>query len=215
MTILLACQINAVPGAERISTLSLKVGDCIESTIPERVETENVVRVPCDREWQYRVVGSVLVSGDTYPTLLEFRRLGFANCDRRSSFFMHPGQEAWSALEPSDRRIECLQHSFGLSLTDPGKLDRMVSDSSLQPGECFNDVPESGFRQVELVSCLGNWDFRVVESIALPSDTPYPSESYLKARADLDCNVTTDNFIFPSAQTWDEGNRNIICLTRP
>ena len=212
---LVGCQFVLDAEEERISTQRLKIGDCIKSTIPERVEIENVVLVPCDGKWQYRVVDSFPIWSDNYPSLSEFRRLGFTECDQRFSYIMHPGEEAWSAKDSSDKSIECLQESFGLSLTDRGKLDRMVSDSSLQAGECFNDVPETEYRQVELVTCLGNWEYQVVEVISIPSDIPYPNDSYFKARADLDCDARTDNFIFPSLYTWEGGNRNIICLTRP
>ena len=46
------------PLEARVGALELVEGDCIKSTIPEEITIETIVIVPCDDEWQYRVLNS-------------------------------------------------------------------------------------------------------------------------------------------------------------
>ena len=57
-----------------------------------------------------------------------------------------------------DRTVSCLQESFGLSVVDPDKLDRLVRVNTANAGECFNEAPETGWftgRTGQLFRSLG------------------------------------------------------------
>ena len=106
--------------------LDLQEGDCIVSTLPEEITLETVVIVPCNEEWQYRVLNSFEIQSSNYPSDIEFEQHVYSNCDRRYTYTLVPTEEGWTSVLWPDRQVDCLQESFGLSLTDPGKLDRLV-----------------------------------------------------------------------------------------
>ncbi len=188
-------------------------GDCIKSTIPEEITIETIVIVPCDGEWQYRVVDSFDAVGESYPSEIEFGRQAFDNCDRHYTFILFPEEEAWSSTLWTHRQVDCLQESFGLSLTDPAKLDRLVSLESLEAGQCFNDAPETDALQVEIVSCTGAWDYQVVDIVPLPEDDSFPGDGYIEGRAEQDCGANTDYYFYPTYETWTIGDRQILCVS--
>ena len=149
-------EVLATPAAERtrltakIDAIEIRDGDCIISSLPEGISIETVVIVPCSGTWQYRVLNSFLVAGgERYPGEDVFEQRAYEKCDRRYSFILFPLSESWSF---GDRTVNCLQESFGLSIADPGKLDRLVNSESLSYGECYEGAPETGDLMVELSS---------------------------------------------------------------
>ena len=183
----------------------LQNGDCFNDA-PETDDFQ-VELVPCDSSWQYRVLNSFTVDGSVFPSEIELERQAYANCDPRYTLTLFP-EEFWA-----DWRVSCLQESFGLSLTDPAKLDRLVSQYSLDPGECFSEAPETDALLVEIVSCTGVWDYRVVNIISLPEDEAFPGDSYIESRADRDCDVGTDFYFYPTYESWAYGDRQILCVS--
>ena len=53
------------PSAE-IQVTELRDGDCVNSTLPEGIDIDTVVIVPCSGDWQYRVLKLFQVA-DTEP----------------------------------------------------------------------------------------------------------------------------------------------------
>ena len=157
----------------------LQNGECFN----DAPETDDLLveLVPCDSNWQYRVLNSFTVGGSIFPSDVEFERQGYANCDPRYTLTLFP-EENWP-----NWRVACIQESFGLSLTDPAKLDRLVSLESLEAGQCFNEAPETMDLQVEMVDCSESWEYQVVNIISVPTSSAYPGDSYFQDRADRDC----------------------------
>ena len=184
---------------------SLQNGECFN----EALETDEfqVELVPCDSNWQYRVLNSFDVPYTSYPSDIEFQRLAFTNCDPHYTLAQFPEE-----VRP-DWRVTCLQESFGLSVSDPAKLDRLVSLESLEAGQCFNDAPETDALQVEIVSCTGAWDYQVVDIVPLPEDDSFPGDVYIESRADRDCATNTDYYFYPTYETWAIGDRQILCVS--
>ena len=103
------------PSAE-IQTTELQGGDCINSTIPAGISIDTVVIVPCSGDWQYRVLNSFQVAdASTYPGEESFLDQLDGNCDRQTSFYLHPTADSW---ELGDRTIMCLQQASDLLISD-------------------------------------------------------------------------------------------------
>ena len=197
-----------------IDALDLQEGDCIISTLPEEITIETVVIVPCNEEWQYRVLNSFEAFGESYPSDVEFQRQAEVNCDRRYTFILFPEEEAWSSIFWADRSVDCLQESFGLSLIDPAKLDRLVSKNSLQIGECLNDAPETDDSLIELVSCDSIWQYRVLNSFEAIG-THYPSDFDFQRQAFNKCARHWTKMFFPQEEDWSSPimpYRKVTCI---
>ena len=201
---------ETTPLSAKITTAEIQDGDCINSTLPEGISIETVVIVPCAGAWQYRVLNSFDVAdADRYPGEDFFEQRSYERCDRRYSDFLFPTPGSW---ELGDRTIRCLQQSFGLSVIDPGKLDRLVSVGSPSPGECFNEAPETDHLLIELADCSGEWEFRVLNSIAVSDADRYPGESSLDQRAYESCDRRYSYVLLPTAESWEFGDRTIQCV---
>ena len=166
--------------------------------------------VDCSGAWQYGVLNSFDVAEiDTYPGEDFFQQRARERCDPRYTEFFSPLAENW---ELGDRTVNCIQESFGLSVVDPDKLDRLVSLGSLGFGECFNEAPETGELQVELVDCSGTWQYRVLNSFDVAESGGYPGENFFEQIANDRCRTETTGFHFPAAETWSFGDRKVTCL---
>ena len=109
-----------------------------------------------------------------------FERQAYERCDARYTFFLAPSADSW---ELDDREVACLQESFGLSVTDPAKLDRLIGLDRLNVGACFNEARETGGLLVERVDCSGAWESRVVGSFQVTDADQYPGEGYFERQA--------------------------------
>ena len=198
------------PISAEIASMQVEDGDCINSSLSEGVAIATVIIVPCEGEWQYRVLNSFHVDEvDSYPSEEEFDRQALKHCDRRYSDILFPDSLSWRFGE---RTINCLQSSFGLSVIDPGKLDRLVSSDSLLTGECFNESPETEYQWIELVHCKGEWELRLLSSFDVPSIETYPGDLFFSQQAFVTCDRRFSTTVNPSEESWDYGDRTILCL---
>ena len=209
-------EILATPAAERASLsaeidyIDIQHGDCINSTLPEGISIETVVIVPCAGPWQYRVLSSFEVAApDHYPGVSYFEQQTYERCNRRYSVFLYPLAESWRF---GDRTVSCLQASFGLSVSDPAKLEQLVRAGSLGSGECFNEAPETEFPLVELVSCSDDWELRVLNSFEVADYVRYPGEDLFGQQAYQSCDRRYSIAFFPEAESWSLGDKTISCL---
>ena len=196
------------PISAEIDADEIQVGDCINSTLPEGVSIESVVIVPCDGPWQYRVIDSLVMAGSDYPGEDAISQRASQKCDSRSTWFLHPTPESWQL---GDRTIECLQDSFGLSVSDPAKLERLADLYSLVMGECFNEAPETGDLLVERVDCSGSWEYQITNVFSVSGDETYPGDSYLQDQAEQKCEHPWDVYYSPSPESWGRGDRIVTC----
>ena len=199
-----------------IDALDLQQGDCIVSSLPDKedITIETVVIVPCNEEWQYRVLNTFEIQDSNYPSDIEFEQHAYSNCDRHYSYTLIPTREGWESAIWRDRKVTCLQESFGLSLTDPGKLDRLVGWDSLQTGECFNEAPETNDLQVELVPCDSDWQLRLLNSFNV-SGSNYPSDIEFEQYTYSNCDRRYTYTFLPTDDAWATGlshHRKVHCL---
>ena len=201
---------TSTPLSAEIGSTDIRDGDCITSKLPEGINIESVVIVPCSANWQYRALSSFTVDDlDRYPGENLFRQRAYEECDRHYTFLLFPIADSWAL---GDRRVTCLQNSFGLSGTDPAKLDRLVNSSRLNAEECFNEVSETENASVELVSCSGEWQYRVLNSFTVEEFDRYPGEATFNQRTYKECDRHYSFFFFPLADSWAFGDRTVTCL---
>ena len=201
---------TSTPLSAEIGSTEVQEGDCINSRLPKGIDIESVVIVPCNTNWQYRALNSFEVDDlDRYPGESSFERRAYRECDRRYTNFLFPTAESWAL---SDRMGTCLQESFGLSVTNPSKLDRLISSSRLDVDECFNEAPETDDILVELVSCTGEWQYRVLNKFEVDDASRYPGEDTFSRRAQDECDRRSTTIRFPTADSWPVGDRSVTCL---
>ena len=201
---------EGTPLSAETTTIEIQDGDCINSALPEGIDIETVEIVPCAGTWQYRALNSFEVAdADQYPGEEFFEQRAYEGCDRQYSYFLFPDAESWQLGE---RTVNCLQNSFGLSVIDPGKLDRLVGVTSLSSGECYNEAPETGGLSAELVDCSGEWEFRVVNSFEVADADRYPGEEFFEQRAYEGCDRQYSYFLFPDAESWQLDDRTVNCI---
>ena len=190
-----------------VATDRVEIGECLNSA-PETSDLL-VEIVSCADEWERRILGNYTL-GDAaqFPGDDYIDAKAQEQCDRRYRFIMSPSAETWLI---GDRTLVCLQVSYGLSVTNPEKLDTLVNLGSIKTGECFNDAPETDSEMVELVGCDGQWTFQALNSFSL-SDGPFPGDASIDRQAEQECSRGTDLFLPPSADTWQHGDRSVVCL---
>ena len=197
------------PLSAEIKSIDVQDGDCIVSTLEEGISIETVVIVPCSEQWQFRALDSFEVPGQAgYPGQGFFEEQAFEKCDRRFTISLVPQVGGWMA---GDRTVNCLQDSFGLSASDPAKLDRLVGADSLMAEECFNEAPETSYILVELLSCSADWEVRVLNTFTVERAGRFPGDDFFSALAGERCDRRSSSQSLPTDDTWLLGDRTIIC----
>ena len=201
---------TSTPLTAQIDAVDLQDGDCINSTLPEGIDVESVEIVTCHEPWQYRILNTLEVArSGGYPGEVIFTQEALANCDRQSSWWLYPTRESWNQ---GDRAVSCLQVSYGLSTSDPAKLDRMVGYQALRAGECYNDAPESDYFLAEVVSCSGNWEYRVTNRFDIARTGSFPGDEFIDQEAYERCEEPYDSYLPPSPESWELGDSTVLCL---
>ncbi len=202
--------VTSTPLSAEIGSTEIQDGDCITSSLPEGVDIESVVIVPCSADWQYRALGSFEVDDfDRYPGEASFQQRAFRECDRRFTYTLFPTEDSWRL---GDRKVTCLQNSFGLSTTDPARLDRLITNNRLEVDECFNEASEYDDALVEVVSCSGEWQYRILNAFPVDDVSRYPGEGLFAQRAYSECDRRYTFLLFPTAESWSLGDRKVTCL---
>ena len=201
---------TSIPRSTVIDIFDVRDGDCLVATLPEIEEFERIEIVPCTGKWDARAVSSFVVeSNEDFPGDSLFSQNAIDRCDRRYSYLLLPTRESW---ELGDRTVSCIQASYGMEATKLDQLDRMVNPMTLKDGECINEVPEYQFFVVELVNCLDDSEFRVLNTFVVIPDGPFPGDDYIDTQASSNCAREYDFFYAPSAESWQLGNRRVTCL---
>ena len=201
---------TSTPVSAEIDSTDIRDGDCITSKLPEGIDIESVVIVPCAANWRYRALNSFTVEdSERYPGESLFGRRAYKECDRRYTNTLFPTADSWAL---GDRIVICLQESFGLSGTERSKLDRLVSVSNLALEECLDEAPETEHVSVELVSCTGDWQYRTLNIFVVDDVSRYPGDVSFSRRAQDECNRRYTTIRFPTADSWALGDRSVICL---
>ncbi|MDA1228982.1 MAG: septum formation family protein [Chloroflexi bacterium] len=192
-----------------VHELHLLKGDCFNDP-PIQFEANSVEVVSCRGEWEFKVLDILIIESDIgFPTDADFSKLIFNKCDRRYTTTFSPTRDSWSI---GDNEILCVQESFGLSELNPNRLDRLVDTASLMAGECF--VKDLAMVNVEIVSCFGDWEQKVLSSFKIDLEGEYPGEDYIFGLGDDRCEPSANIILQPSNESWQFGDRTIFCLQK-
>jgi hypothetical protein len=198
------------PLSADISVFELKVGDCIGNRLLPDSEVSETEIIECTGDWTARVISNILIEAQgSFPGDAYFGRRGFENCGRLYSNIMMPTRLSW---EQGDRVLTCIQDGAGF---DHSKVGSVINSMFLELGHCFYDIPESNFIQVLLVSCSQKWQFRVVDvfnSSDGAGSNIFPGEAFLDREANEECPPAADNLLAPTPDSWEVGDRAIVCL---
>ncbi len=193
-----------------VGTRSVMLGECFNDA-PE-TDGSLVEHVDCSGEWQYRILSTFEVADSVdYPGEEHFDDLALERCGERFTSNLFPSPESWAI---GDREVVCLQDSFGLSATDPAKLERLTRLAALEVGACFNEVPETDYLLVEHVDCSGAWELQITDRFDVPGGD-YPGESYFERQASQKCEASWDYYFSPGPDSWALGDRAITCVKEP
>ena len=89
-----------------------------------------------------------------------------------------------------------------------------IHATELKDGDCVNSTLPEGISidTVVIVPCLGEWQYRVLKLFQVADAEPYPGESFFLSQVSENCDRQTDSYLLPSAQSWEQGDRTIMCL---
>lgn len=102
-------------GPEKISIFDLRTGDCYNEPSlgaigdDEEVELEEVERVPCSSNYQFKIAASMLADDPAdgkYPGVPFFDDMAFVGCPDSTTFVFFPTTESW---EVGDRVVSCIE----------------------------------------------------------------------------------------------------------
>ena len=87
---------------------------------------------------------------------------------------------------------------LGTPLSTPPKLEADISIFDVRAGDCVEDTfPESGEAQrINIVSCTGTWDFRVLSSFVVEYDD-FPEDEFFTADSVKRCDRRFSYTFFP------------------
>ena len=199
------------PTAAPIRRITLDPGDCIQLDHGTPIPDPEPTKVPCDGEWTHRVLNSFTVQdpGPFPEDPFYFLREALQHCNNQFTNIIRPTNNSWLA---GDRTIDCLQNSFGLSVTHPAKLDRLVNRTGLANQQCARDAPETEYQLIEIVPCSDLWEYRLLNTFPAQDSETYPDPIALERQALQNCNRRHTWTLLPSERTWLAGDRTIFCL---
>lgn len=83
----------------------------------------------------------------------------------------------------------------------------------VEGGDCLSDALGGEMASVTLVPCdSSEATARVTMQFDVARDGSYPGISYFDAQVESRCPLAADWYLHPSAESWAEGDRQIICL---
>ena len=190
--VLLVLFVSACQGNEK-SAFDLKIGDCIvppELVVDETADVDKVTTVDCAELHDGEVVGVFKTSLSTYPGDEALVQLAIEGCPPRASVYFFPSETSWELAD--DREIACILESI----------------FDLQTDDCLNYFGEDDVRRT---SCTGPYDAQVLAVLDMPGDA-YPGDAAIDDFALQNCPSATDFIISPSPESWEQGDRELICL---
>ena len=65
---------------------------------------------------------------------------------------------------------------------------------------------------VEIVTCSGDWNYRVLSLFTVESGSGFPGDDYFGQQALLHCDARYTFILFPAPEAWGNGVRTVKCL---
>ena len=67
------------------------------------------------------------------------------------------------------------------------------------------------YANYEILDCIGDWDYRILNSFEVAVDGAFPGDDYMYGQASSHCARDYNYFYAPAAETWLLGDRLLIC----
>jgi hypothetical protein len=162
---------------------NLQVGDCVVLSIA----TGSASGVDCSQPYDGEVTAVFQIGGDEYPgedAVLREVEQGCAS----SPTFLYPTKASWNLQ--GDRLVVCI-------------LDVVFS---LEAGDCliYSET-------LQRVGCSEPYDAEVIDAFDMPG-TAFPGDDAVADYVEQNCPLRTDQYFFPTEETWATGDRQIACL---
>jgi hypothetical protein len=99
---------------------------------------------------------------------------------------------------------------------DPDQLYGNIDTWDIRVGDCFNVPPElkdpdtGDWIEVQLVPCSVDWQYRALNAFTVESSIF--SLSLFEQEVVDKCHRLFDWYLKPTQETWDTGDRQIMCL---
>ena len=189
--------------------LELAIGDCI--VIEGRdIKDRDIEEVDCTEEWTHKLINTVAIEHqEGYPGNSFIKEQAFWHCDPKASYYLYPMEGSWLS---GSRNIQCFQQSFGIALSNPEQLDRMVNSNALKDGQCFNEFVTEEVGMAIPVDCNSHWEYRVLNTFDMPDTPDYPTPDQLRKQLIANCDRAYDFEFSPQPTPWSYGYRTIKCL---
>jgi hypothetical protein len=190
-------------GVVSISVFDLRIDDCIADDRSGNVlegEVGDVLVAPCEHPSVIGQVFDLVLMEDPpnnsspYPGEDATREESIDACDNAAPYtFLYPLDSSWSN---GDRTIVCIYDFTAL----------------YEVGRCVDD-------QDGAVACENEFATRIVTALidvseGHPDIAAYPGEAFFEGVFQDDCRSDDDYYLFPSASSWERGDREVVC-TRP
>ena len=84
----------------------------------------------------------------------------------------------------------------------------------IEEGDCIVSGLDTGpsVESVTIVPCSDVWQYRVVTVFNVADADEYPGEQVFDDEAALNCGDDTTATLYPTVESWDLGDRGIVCL---
>ena len=101
----------------------------------------------------------------------------------------------------------------GVSTAEPGPAPLVTDINALdvREGDCISSKLREGaeVETVEIVTCSGDWNFRVLNLLEVESGSQFPGDDYFGQQALLHCDARYTSILFPTPEAWGLGDRAI------
>ena len=225
-----------------IFEVQVEIGDCVES-IPENSEIRAVVEaISCDEEHIAETHAQEdLPTEGPYPGTQALDDAASPVCEARFLDYVgHPSLQTpfdvtWfvpieAAWEVGDREVTCM---VLLPVSGVGSVQQIDLSNgwngyhsvlAVQPGQCFDEVPDLTPGVIRLVDCAGPHAFETIGRTTR-DDASYPGD-VLEAEANAFCRQQFEAYVgasydasplqmtyqYPTAETWELGDRTVACF---
>ena len=124
---------------------------------------------------------------------------------------------AFLAFVGCDTRAERIREINEILTTPAAErtpISAKIDAIEVRDGDCINSTLPEGIsiETVVIVPCVGQWQYRVINSFSLPDDSDYPGERVFVQQASKRCDRRFTHFLFPQVDAWDYGDRTVNCI---
>ena len=103
------------------------------------------------------------------------------------------------------------------AVVEDGSVSADIGVMEIEEGDCIVSGLDTGtsVEAVTIVPCSDAWQYRVTAVLDLGEANQYPGDGALAGEAALKCGSDVAFYLYPTPESWDLGDREIVCLEEP